>query len=139
MSKRCCGRWSRRAAAEGSFPWRFPPDEANGRVAGEGDQASYASEEGVRMSVKIRLMRRGATGQPFYRLGMAGAHATAVELRVLPDDLGKVIGRGGRVIKAIRTLARAAATRGGKRVTVEIVRPEGADRPSESRDSGGEP
>jgi len=43
------------------------------------------------------------------------------------------------VIKAIRTLARAAATRGGKRVTVEIVRPEGADRPSESRDSGGEP
>ena len=70
---------------------------------------------------------------------VAGPHATAVELRVLPDDLGKVIGRGGRVIKAIRTLARAAATRGGKRVTVEIVRPEGADRPSESRDSGGEP
>ena len=39
------------------------------------------------------------------------------------EDLGKVIGRGGRVIKAIRILARAAATRSGKRVTVEIVRP----------------
>jgi predicted RNA-binding protein YlqC (UPF0109 family) len=52
-----------------------------------------------------------------------GPHATVVELRVSPEDLGKVIGRGGRVIKAIRILARAAATRGGKRVTVEIVRP----------------
>lgn len=51
-----------------------------------------------------------------------GPHATVVEVRVSPDDLGKVIGRGGRVIKAIRTLARAAATRSGKRVTVEIVR-----------------
>jgi predicted RNA-binding protein YlqC (UPF0109 family) len=51
-----------------------------------------------------------------------GPHATVIEVRVSQDDLGKVIGRGGRVIKAIRTLARAAATRSGKRVTVEIVR-----------------
>ncbi len=48
-------------------------------------------------------------------------HATLLELHVAPDDVGKVIGRGGRVIKAIRTLARAAATRSGKRVTVEIA------------------
>ncbi len=47
---------------------------------------------------------------------------TAIEVRVSPDDVGKVIGRSGRVIKAIRTLARAAATRSGKRVTVEIAR-----------------
>jgi predicted RNA-binding protein YlqC (UPF0109 family) len=51
-----------------------------------------------------------------------GPHGIVVEVRVSPDDLGKVIGRGGRVIRAIRTLARAAATRSGKRVTVEIVR-----------------
>ena len=51
-----------------------------------------------------------------------GPNNIVVEVRVAPDDLGKVIGRGGRVIKAIRTLARAAATRSGKRVTVEIVR-----------------
>jgi len=49
-------------------------------------------------------------------------HSTLLELRVAPDDVGKVIGRGGRVVKAIRTLARAAATRTGKRVTVEIIR-----------------
>ena len=51
-----------------------------------------------------------------------GPNSIVLEVRVAPDDLGKVIGRGGRVIKAIRTLARAAATRSGKRVTVEIVR-----------------
>ncbi len=51
-----------------------------------------------------------------------GPHATTVEVQVSPEDVGKVIGRGGRVIKAIRLLARAAATRSGKRVTVEILR-----------------
>src|SRR5207302_853997 len=75
MSKRCCGRWSRRAVAEGSFPCRFLPDEPNGGGRRGGDHASYASEEGVRMSVKIRLMRRGAKGQPFYRLVIADARS----------------------------------------------------------------
>jgi predicted RNA-binding protein YlqC (UPF0109 family) len=46
-----------------------------------------------------------------------------IEVQVSPDDVGKVIGRGGRVIKAIRTLARASATRTGRRVTVEVLRP----------------
>jgi predicted RNA-binding protein YlqC (UPF0109 family) len=53
-----------------------------------------------------------------------GPHATVVELQVSQDDMGKVIGRGGRVIKAIRVLARAAATHSGKRVTVEVLRRE---------------
>jgi uncharacterized protein len=50
-------------------------------------------------------------------------HTTLIEVEVSAEDVGKVIGRGGRVIKAIRTLARAAATRTGKRVNVEILRP----------------
>jgi predicted RNA-binding protein YlqC (UPF0109 family) len=49
--------------------------------------------------------------------------AILIEVSLSPDDVGKVIGRGGRVIKAIRTLARSAATQSGKRVTVEIARP----------------
>jgi len=52
-----------------------------------------------------------------------GPHMTTVEVQVSPEDVGKMIGRGGRVIKAIRTVARAAATRTGKRVNVEILRP----------------
>ena len=41
-------------------------------------------------------------------------------LSVAPDDMGKVIGKHGRIAKAIRSVIRAAANRGGDRVTVEF-------------------
>lgn len=41
-------------------------------------------------------------------------------LTVAPDDMGMVIGRHGKIAKAIRTLMKAAATPEGKRITVEI-------------------
>ena len=44
-----------------------------------------------------------------------------LELHVAQDDMGKVIGKQGRIAKCIRTLVRAAATRENKRVIVEIV------------------
>lgn len=44
-----------------------------------------------------------------------------VEVRVNEEDAGKVIGRQGRVIKAIRTLARAAASRTNAHVEVELL------------------
>lgn len=44
-----------------------------------------------------------------------------IEVSVNSDDAGKVIGRQGRVIKSIRTLARAAATRKGLNVDVELL------------------
>ncbi len=44
-----------------------------------------------------------------------------LELRVDPDDMGRVIGRQGRVAQALRTLVKAASARDGRRVTVEIV------------------
>lgn len=47
--------------------------------------------------------------------------SVVVEIRVAEGDAGKVIGRQGRVIKAIRTLARAAASRSGKMVDVELI------------------
>ena len=43
-----------------------------------------------------------------------------VELRVAPDDMGKIIGRQGRTIRAIRTVAKAASVKLGKRVSVEV-------------------
>lgn len=43
-----------------------------------------------------------------------------IEIRVAPEDVGKVIGRRGRVIGAIRTLVKAAALRSGRRVVVEV-------------------
>lgn len=44
-----------------------------------------------------------------------------IEVSVNPDDVGRVIGRQGRVIKAIRTLARAAGSRHDMRIEVELV------------------
>ena len=44
-----------------------------------------------------------------------------LEVHVAPDDLGRVIGRSGRVANAIRTVAKAAATREDRRVLVEII------------------
>ena len=49
------------------------------------------------------------------------ANITIYELHVAPDDMGKVIGKQGRIAKAMRTVVKAAATRENKKVTVEIV------------------
>ncbi|HKI58674.1 MAG TPA: KH domain-containing protein [Trueperaceae bacterium] len=43
-----------------------------------------------------------------------------IEIRCAPDDAGRVIGRGGRIINSIRTLARAAAD-GRQRVEVQLI------------------
>jgi len=44
-----------------------------------------------------------------------------VELRVAPEDMGKVIGKQGKIAKAIRTLVKATATKQNKKVFVEII------------------
>lgn len=44
-----------------------------------------------------------------------------LELHVAEDDMGKVIGRQGRIAKAMRTVVKAAATRENTKVTVEII------------------
>jgi predicted RNA-binding protein YlqC (UPF0109 family) len=44
-----------------------------------------------------------------------------LEISVAEDDVGRVIGRGGRIANAIRTLAKAAAVREDRRVIVDIV------------------
>ena len=46
---------------------------------------------------------------------------TVLELRVAPDDMGKVIGRQGRIAKEIRTIIKSVAQCTGEKVTVEIV------------------
>ena len=46
---------------------------------------------------------------------------TTLELRVAPEDMGKVIGRQGRLAKEIRTIIKSVAQRKGQRVNVEII------------------
>ena len=50
-----------------------------------------------------------------------GESEIVLELRVAPSDMGKVIGRQGRIAKEIRALMRSVAQRQGKRISVEIV------------------
>ena len=50
-----------------------------------------------------------------------GAQELTLELRVAPDDMGKVIGRQGRIAKEIRTVIRSYAQRTGQKVSVDIV------------------
>jgi predicted RNA-binding protein YlqC (UPF0109 family) len=47
--------------------------------------------------------------------------AIVVELKVASDDMGKVIGKQGRIAKSIRTVVKAAATKDDKKVVVEIL------------------
>lgn len=50
-----------------------------------------------------------------------GEKSTILELKVTKDDIGKVIGKHGRIARAIRTVINASATKTGKRVVLEIL------------------
>ncbi|EQB88916.1 hypothetical protein SDC9_211426 [bioreactor metagenome] len=52
---------------------------------------------------------------------IAGEHSIILELKVAQEDMGKVIGKQGRIAKAIRTVVKAAAIKENKRVVVEII------------------
>ncbi len=51
----------------------------------------------------------------------AGDRACILELKVAPEDMGKVIGKQGRIAKAIRTVVKAAAIHEDKKIIVEIM------------------
>ncbi|MDK0614336.1 KH domain-containing protein [Clostridium perfringens] len=50
-----------------------------------------------------------------------GEESIILELKVSPEDMGKVIGKQGRIAKAIRTVVKAAAIKENKKVVVEII------------------
>ena len=50
-----------------------------------------------------------------------GEKSLVLELKVAPEDMGKVIGKQGRIAKAIRTVVKAAAVHEDKHIVVEIV------------------
>lgn len=52
---------------------------------------------------------------------LEGSDSTLLELRVADDDLGKVIGRQGRIVRALRTLLKARSETDGRTYELEIV------------------
>ena len=55
---------------------------------------------------------------------MGGGSRVRIELSVAKDDMGRVIGKGGKVANSIRTLLRVAAEKEGKQATLDVVEPE---------------
>lgn len=55
---------------------------------------------------------------------MGGGSRIRLELSVARDDMGRVIGKGGKVANSIRTLLRVAAEKEGKQATLDVVEPE---------------
>jgi predicted RNA-binding protein YlqC (UPF0109 family) len=53
-----------------------------------------------------------------------GGSRVRIELTVAKDDMGRVIGKGGKVANSIRTLLRVAAEREGKQATLDVIEPE---------------
>ena len=49
-------------------------------------------------------------------------NSVIIELRVAPEDMGKVIGKQGKIAKAMHILSKAAAAKEGKRVSIEIMK-----------------
>jgi uncharacterized protein len=50
-----------------------------------------------------------------------GGQTTMIEVRVGPDDMGKIIGRQGRTVRALRSILHAASSKGKRRYVLEIV------------------
>jgi predicted RNA-binding protein YlqC (UPF0109 family) len=50
-----------------------------------------------------------------------GERAIVLEIKVAPDDVGKVIGREGRIINSLRHIIKAAAGKSNKRVSIELI------------------
>jgi predicted RNA-binding protein YlqC (UPF0109 family) len=75
------------------------------------------------MKELVEYMVRALVDDPtVVRVDVAeGLNVTVYEVNVAPDDLGKIIGRQGRIANALRCVVKAAAMRTNDRVTVEIV------------------
>ena len=83
------------------------------------------------MAVKMRLRRMGAKKKPFYRIVVADSRSPRdgrciAEIGTYdpntdaPSDMGKVIGKQGRIAKAIRSVVKAAASKEDRKVVVDI-------------------
>ncbi len=76
------------------------------------------------MKELVELIARSLVDKPeeVQVIATENERSVVLEIRVAPEDMGKVIGKQGKIAKSIRTLTKAAAAKAGKKVAVEIMR-----------------
>jgi uncharacterized protein len=84
---------------------------------------TVGSAEGLTLKELLEYLARALVDSPDEVRVVATETETTVvlELMVAKDDVGKVIGKQGRIARALRTIVKASAVRDGKRAIVEIV------------------
>ena len=82
-----------------------------------------ASEQGGDMRMLVEEIAKALVDEPdqVQVHAVDGEQTTVLELRVAPNDLGKVIGKQGRTARSIRTILGAASMKLRKRYTLEIL------------------
>ena len=93
-------------------------DDDEDEIGGEGNRADGGAAAAV-----LDYVARSIVDEPDSVVVETeeGRRGVTLRLHVAPDDMGKVIGRRGRVAQAIRTLVRATAAREGVEASVDIV------------------
>jgi uncharacterized protein len=79
--------------------------------------------EGADMKELLEYLARALVDKPesVEVTSVEGERSVILQLRVDPDDVGKVIGKKGRIASALRTLVKASATKEGRNAIVEII------------------
>ncbi len=123
------------SAAESGLP-NFGVEDFNGSAASPDDQLDYdaPSEEESRLIELVGFLVQGIVSHPeeveveefFDDIG------TVYGVRVHAEDIGRVIGKEGRVANALRHVVKAAATKIGTHVTVEVLTEDGPETLAEA-------
>ena len=81
--------------------------------------------QGIIMKELIEYIAKSLVDHPEdVKVSESGGARIRIELSVSKDDMGRVIGKGGKVANSIRTLLRVAAEKEGKQATLDVVEPE---------------
>lgn len=91
--------------------------EVNVRDAGAEDEEEIVEKDLIEYIVKALVDDPGGVLVNC----LEGVNSKILELKVTEDDIGKVIGKHGRIVMAIRTILSASAARNNKRVILEIL------------------
>jgi predicted RNA-binding protein YlqC (UPF0109 family) len=97
---------------------------AAGRRSAERDRQAPAEGQRDRLKQLLEFLAKTLVDQPDQvevREYQEDDETIVLELSVAEDDRGKVIGRGGRTAKALRSIVKAGGAKDGKRILVEIV------------------